>query len=313
MSQIGIALATYRPHPQFLREQLQSLVAQTEKNWICVVSDDTPEPGVAELVERFTDRDPRFKYQKNPNPPGVRNNFSAALTALLLKNPQIEFFFCCDQDDIWVPEKIQTLVEILQTQPEVSAVHSDLSLIDAAGNHIQDSCWQKEHRENLDGKDLLHLLVRNQVTGCAMALRRSLLQQSVPMPRDGLFLHDHWLAVQAAARKQLAIFPRPLVKYRQHAGNVIGAAQMRQRSIWAKLLRLSKAIANSRTAFQDMQLLTAHLEASLNSHGIAVENKQAFRILREGRSWVLGRRFLSAPNLWTKKVWLQACLGCILR
>jgi hypothetical protein len=66
------------------------------------------------------------------------------------------------------------------------------------------------------------LLSRNEVTGCALAINRALLEMALPIP-DGAIMHDWWLALFAAYFGQLIAVPERLVKYRQHDANVIGA------------------------------------------------------------------------------------------
>ena len=103
--------------------------------------------------------------------------------------------------------------------------HSDLELIDEEERLLHPSVWQYEKRqpEKLDAE---LLLLRNTVTGCTVMIRRELIPHILPFPQQtqvGHWYHDHWIALVAAHLGKIAHIRRPLVRYRQHCGNAVGA------------------------------------------------------------------------------------------
>lgn len=256
-SKIGIALATYNPDLNFFSRQIESLRQQTFSHWTCVISDDSPSAAMHLQIRAIIEEDSRFRLLPQPESGrrGVFYNFEAALQNLPSDCDYVAF---CDQDDLWVPDKLTLLVAALQTQPQKALVHSDLCLIDAQDRPLQRSCWELEHRNFEHADSLLHLVVRNRVTGCASLFRASLLQLVLPFPNgvQGEYLHDHWLAAIAQLEGGIVDFARPLVMYRQHGGNVVGAvASSSQALFWRNVSKLSQVAQKAVTALQMRQKL----------------------------------------------------------
>lgn len=216
-----IALCTFRPHLGFLAEQIASIRAQTEPDFRCLIQDDGSERDVFEAIQGLVKGDRRFQVRRNPFRLGVYHNFEAALAEA---PPEAEFICYCDQDDLWQPHKLRRQAEVL-ADPGVALCHSDLELIDADGQTLHPSCFAFEGR-NVEDHSLPQLLFRNSVTGCTTAFRSSLLPWILPFPHQGarpVFHHDLWTALMATMAGRIVALREPLVRYRQHGQNVIGA------------------------------------------------------------------------------------------
>jgi len=101
-------------------------------------------------------------------------------------------------------------------------VHSDLEVVDENLRTLHPSFMRRIRLSPVVPRPLNTLLVQNFVTGCTILVNRSLLDHALPLPPEAV-LHDWWLAVCAAAMGELIYVPQALVKYRQHAGNRVGA------------------------------------------------------------------------------------------
>ena len=155
---------------------------------------------------------------------GAVGNFCEALARV----PEgCELVAFCDQDDVWEPEKLATMVDLFK-DPEVMAAHSDLSLIDERGKPMATSCWDMESRDSSGNLTHGKLIMRNPINGCAMMFRRALLPKVLPLPeqpkRVPYFYHDVWVALFALDYGKIAVCPKALVRYRQHGGNAVGSA-----------------------------------------------------------------------------------------
>ena len=132
----------------------------------------------------------------------------------------------CDQDDLWHPDKVQTLCDVLASDSAALLVHSDARLVDAAGRPLgmrlsEGIGMSQEERDLLaSGKSLSAFVKRNLATGATMMLRRELVEMAFPLPKQEL--HDGWLALTAALVDGVRFLPRELIDYRQHGGNQIG-------------------------------------------------------------------------------------------
>lgn len=221
--EIGIALAAYEPNIEYFREQLFSIINQTEKNWICVISFDSEviDPGVA---------DSRFYFIKNDHRLGHAKNFEAAAQKCLQIAPGIRFLAFCDQDDVWYPRKLERLKSMMNHLPPLSGVHSNMNLLFPDGTRV--SGWEFEGRQ-VDDVDLTSITIKNVCTGAASLFDAELFRLYPHIPaaiRD----HDHWYAMLSVAFGRLVGIRDALYDYRQHSHNVIGAQEK------SRLFRLRK-------------------------------------------------------------------------
>lgn len=234
---VGIVLAVYKPDPELLSTQLKSIVMQTHSNWHLVVSDDCSVDieWLKKQVHQVIPQESATVIQSVERR-GVVANFGAGLGAV---PEDCEFVAFCDQDDEWVSSKLETLLLYFRDS-KVMAVHSDLSMVDAAGKEIAPSVWQNEQRD-VNQLNPNKVIMRNPVTGCAMMFRRSLAPNILPMPQQPvhppLFFHDAWVALIALDSGQIAGCPKALVKYRQHGGNVVGVEKKGRSPLSWQLVR----------------------------------------------------------------------------
>jgi len=222
MAQVHIVLCTYNPNSDFFTAQIRSIINQTFTDWSCAVFDDASDAGCVNFIAATLEQDPRFALHARAEHVGVYHNFERGIRATPMDT---DFVFFCDQDDLWHADKIETVLDSFAAKPGAMLVHSDLDLIDEIGNTIGASCFALERR-NITDIDCSRLLVNNVVTGCATAFRTAILPKLLPFPRlgdDVLFRHDQWTAIVASMLGDIVTLSQPLVSYRQHGSNVVGA------------------------------------------------------------------------------------------
>lgn len=211
---IAICLAAFEPDPALLSAQIQSLRDQTDRNWVCIVSDGgSSETGFARLRAELGD-DPRFRLSRSASRLDPYRNFERALEMV---PPSAALIALCDQDDRWYPDKLAALRAGLG---DAQLVYSDLRLVSADGRVLRDSLWTGRRH---DHANIASLLVANTAPGAAMLFRPELLERALPFPvLPGLPFHDHWLALAGLAGGRLAYVDRPLYDYVQHESAVQG-------------------------------------------------------------------------------------------
>ncbi len=213
---IGICMATFDPDMELLQVQVESLRAQTDTNWICLISDDCSAPERFEQIAALVAGDARFVVSRSERRLGYYRNFERALGLL---PPQAELVALCDHDDHWYPEKLELLRGALGG---AQLVYSDQRLVDRSGRVLRETLW-KGRRNN--HTNLASLLVANTITGAATLFRRELAELALPFPEaPGWQFHDHWLGLVALASGEVAYVDRPLYDYVQHHGAVVGQA-----------------------------------------------------------------------------------------
>lgn len=217
MPSVLIAMAIYKPNIKWLVEQLDSLNEQTYSSLKLIVWNDCPADDMDYqkiLKEHITNF--KWMYYK-----GKENLGSTGVFAELTKLADTKYIAYCDQDDIWLPQKITRLVENAE-QTGVELICSDMFVIDKDSKVVASSITKVRRRHVFYfGKDVFnYLLARNFVTGCTTLVRSDFAKRALPFPKE--FVHDWWLGLCAAAYGKISIIKEPLIKYRIHGGNQTG-------------------------------------------------------------------------------------------
>ena len=214
----SVCLAVFEGE-RFIKQQVDSIVSQLGPTDELIISDDNSTDATIEVLDRYR-RDIRVKLLKNEGPSGVVRNFENAL-----QRSQGEYIFLADQDDVWHPEKINKMLEALQ---ECDLAVSDCVVVDEELATISDSFFQLNH----SGKGLMRNLFKNSYIGCCMALKRKVLEKSIPFPAN-IPMHDMWFGLVAERLFKVYFMPDKLVYYRRHDSN---ASVLQSRSsLWKRL------------------------------------------------------------------------------
>jgi glycosyltransferase involved in cell wall biosynthesis len=296
---VAICMATYEPPADLLEKQLDSIREQTHSNWICLISDDcSSEESFAALTE-LTEDDPRFVVSRSPTRLGFYRNFERALS---MAPAEADFVTLCDQDDRWHPDK---LARLLGAIGDAQLVYSDSRIVSPSGELVRPSFWT-ERSNNFT--NFGSLLLANTVTGAASLFRRNLLEDALPFPpRIAKGFHDHWLAIVAMARGEIAYVDEPLWDYVQHDAAVIGhlRANKRPKPVRRHLMeRLRNPTGGSRTVYyydwQQLKLFGRVLRLRCAAGMATPKLRILDRLLSAddrptSLAWLLGRR---ARRLW---------------
>jgi glycosyltransferase involved in cell wall biosynthesis len=212
---VSIAMATFNG-ARFLKEQLDSLAAQTYPHINIVVSDDGSTDDTCGIIKKYRGPHSIF-FSPNNRRSGYKSNFVTAVEKCTGK-----FIALADQDDIWAPHKIERLLSEIR---ENYLIHSDVSRIDSEGTKVCDSERRQRHgpfheRVFLDPEyHRLSLLTRKSLCqGCTVLLDRRLLAHALPVP-PWEEAHDIWFAFVAASLSAVRYLDEPLTAWRLHESN----------------------------------------------------------------------------------------------
>lgn len=239
---IDILMATYNGE-RFLRPQLDSILQQSNQDWRLMIRDDCSTDETVEVIKEYQLLRPeQIRLIQAEQPSGsAQNNFFQ-----LLQYSSAEYVMFADQDDVWLPQKIQlTLDKMQQMVQQYGAetpllVHTDLAVVDSFLRILNPSLFQMHNMDAARNK-LNNILVQNIVTGCTMMVNRSLLDVVTEIPKHAV-MHDMWLALVAAAFGEIGFVDRATMLYRQHGQNVKGARNMKSISYTIQKLRRMKEI-----------------------------------------------------------------------
>lgn len=199
-------LCTYNGE-RFLEAQIHSLLQQSWPNLEIIISDDGSTDGTSQILANY-ENDPRFHITYQPNNLGAIGNFEFAT-----RQASGNYIAFCDQDDIWLPEKLEKLYAEIGDH---WLVYSDSILVDEAGQSLQKNLSQL--RNMYSGADSRGFVFSNVVWGHAVLVNREILPYVLPIPQG--VPHDIWFAVRATIFTGIQYVNEPLTLYRQHAKTV---------------------------------------------------------------------------------------------
>ena len=246
---------------KYLPSQLDSIAGQTFSDFQVLWQDDGSSDHTLDLLNERSVMDARFQPAKEQGKHlGAAANFFSLLT-----QADGDLLFFCDQDDVWVPDKLQRMVEAFtQTEGHDGTpllVHSDASLISENGSLIHPSFFHLEGWDP-DAVRLSQLLVQNNVTGCLMMINRPLADLVIRHGDPGkMFMHDWFIALTASAFGRIVFLPQPLVRYRQHGSNAIGASRQNL------FQRGMKALHEKEKAKSRIRLTYSHTRSFQEAYG----------------------------------------------
>lgn len=238
---------------QYLSEQLESVLNQTVADFTLLIRDDGSKDDTLQILAQC--KDPRVKVIAGENL-GPSGSFFALLEEAYKMGADHVFF--CDQDDIWMPRKLEMLLTEIQTLPAGPAlVFSDFAMIDGEGN-ITGQSYTKMAQLRIpeDGNFFPKLLAQPYVFGCASVLNRALLEL-IQDPPAGIEMYDCWIALTASLLGTVRYLPTATIYHRFHTANATGRAGMN--SFSARLRRITKQLkaqsANTALRLRQAQLL----------------------------------------------------------
>ncbi len=198
---------------RYIALQLRSILEQLSSGDEVIVVDDGSTDGTCDEVSAF--QDPRVVLLRNAANQGVLHAFERALS-----HSSGEIVFLSDQDDLWLPKKVETVLDAFAHDPDLMLVASDAILIDEHGNKIGDSFYAKRGKFRAA---LWSNVLIGKFHGCTMAFRSTLLRSALPFPPGTHMHHDTYIGcINALIGGKTMYVAEPLVAYRRHSTNITG-------------------------------------------------------------------------------------------
>lgn len=216
---IDILLATYNGE-KYVKEQIESILSQTYKNIRLIISDDCSKDSTCEILKEYEKKDNRIKLCMQQKNLGVVKNIE-----FLLKQVENKYYMLSDQDDVWLPKKVEKSLEKLK-QKNADLVFGDLEIVDENLKTIHPSfgdfmLLNEKINKYIDSYKLNYLY--NCVTGCTILAKKETIEKIVPLPQNSKYLiHDHWISIMCSVYGKVAYIPEKYIKYRQHENNQVG-------------------------------------------------------------------------------------------
>ncbi|HFI0063601.1 TPA: glycosyltransferase family 2 protein [Streptococcus suis] len=220
---VNILMSTYNGQ-QFLAEQIRSIQEQSYTDWTLFIRDDGSSDNTKEILKDFEHQDSRIHLidsDKSDNL-GVIKSFHK-----LVNHDRADYYFFSDQDDVWLPNKLELSLKEAQNHPAdlPLMVYMDLKVVNQDLEIMTESMVKSQsHHANTE---LVQELTENTVTGGVAMINHALAEMW--QETDDILMHDWYLALLASAFGNLVFIDQPGELYRQHSDNVLGARTLSKR------------------------------------------------------------------------------------
>lgn len=248
---IDIVLATYNGQA-FLAQQIKSIQDNVGYyKWVnqIIVTDDGSTDNTSNIVATLAEQDSKIIWIENTSgSQGPKDNFAFGLS-----QTTAEYIMLCDQDDIWLPHKIEHSIKHLKQIESTSLpqtpllIFSDKQIVD---ENLQPICSSYFKLKNISKEWHLQfnqLCQQNVISGCTMLFNRALIDKALPIPEKA-YMHDWWFALVAHRCGEIVFIDQALIQYRQHHANVIGAKHRGLLSLCFQFFKHLKAFKKSQQA-----------------------------------------------------------------
>ena len=222
--EVAILLTTYNGE-KFLFEQVESIMNQTFHNFVCYVHDDGSKDGTLNILQKMKEKyDEKIVILDYPRQGRPRDNFLSMIE--YVDSPYIMF---ADQDDYWLPEKIQkTLAKMKEGEAQSGgcaiAVYSDVKVVDEKLKTISESFYSYTKKDPKQ-TSMCDLIMHNVALGCTMMINRELYKRYMQSELTTIPNHDWLFMLLAKLCGEVYYISEPLMLYRQHSRNSVGASK----------------------------------------------------------------------------------------
>lgn len=222
---ISVALCTYNGG-LFLEEQLDSIFTQTLPVDEVIICDDCSNDNTVQIIQKYMVIYPSvIELYINEKQLKTIKNFEKAISLTTG-----DYIFLCDQDDIWIPQKVQKMIKNMKENPRALLLFSNGDLIDDNGRYLNTTLWKewgfdenaKKIWENMSAAFSNLLYNKNYVTGATVLFNQNLKKIAMPINLPNGYYHDTWFAIHAAGENGLFYMDESLINYRIHKNQQVG-------------------------------------------------------------------------------------------
>lgn len=288
MEQISIVMAAYNG-AAYIREQLDSIINSTYKNWTLEVCDDGSSDETISIVKEYIEKYPEYiSLHQNRKNLGVVQNFLEGAS-----RAEGDYIMFSDQDDVWLSDKIahtlKKMKEIEQGQKDIpTVVFTDAKVVNGTLEEIAPS-FHKISKLDTSKTDLPHLLMENKLIGCTIMFNQATAKLLYAFPENAR-CHDWWIGLLAASMGKIGYLPERTLLYRQHENNEIGA----QNFISYVKARVHSLQKQKQTLLENQKQAAELLEVYQNEKMLSKQAKEelyTFAAISK-KGWIARRRIV---------------------
>ncbi len=212
---ISVCMTTFNGE-RFLKEQIDSILLQLNPHDELIISDDSSDDNTIEIIKSYNDSRIRLLENNHFNSP-VFNMENA------LKHAGGNIIFLADQDDVWLPGKVQRVTDSLQDN---DLVITNAIIINDKGETVHDSYFKWKGSTPGFWKNLK----KNSYLGCAIAFNKKILHAALPFP-ESIIMHDVWIGLLAERIGKIKFLDEKLMLYRRHNDNFTASINLEDNNL----------------------------------------------------------------------------------
>ena len=271
---VDILLSVYNGE-EFLQELLDSLILQTCNSWRLIINNDASTDNSLNIIKTFKEQNSNkvFLLDNNSN----INSGPALSYAKLLSASNSKYIMFCDQDDVWLPEKIEKMLNTMKKLEKKHSsnsnllVYSDMKICSENLKIISDSFYK--HNKGLSTQTTLkNILFNNNIAGCCMLINKNLKDFSLPMD-DNIIMHDWWINLCVNISGHSQFIPEQLLLYRQHENNYYGAPN--NKNMFLKYFKISQYKKNLKKMINQLKKLNERYKKYMQDEDITIISQLA--------------------------------------
>jgi len=221
----SVVMCTYNGE-KYVEEQLNSIINQTVIPGEIIIQDDCSTDNTEKIILNFIKENNKkisIIFDKNEKNLGYFKNFEKAI-----KKAKNDIIFLSDQDDVWIDNKIEKILDQFYKDENIGFVFSNAYLVNSKLEKLNHDFWKGKKFSNKISKQLKILLKQNVVTGATMAFKKEFSHLFLPFPKEGV--HDYWISLVLVSNNIPGLFiDKKLIYYRQHENNAIGGIKKKKK------------------------------------------------------------------------------------
>jgi glycosyltransferase involved in cell wall biosynthesis len=212
---ISVCMASYNGE-KYIKQQIDSILCQLDLCDELIISDDGSTDKTIEVIQDYTDS--RIRLIKNNGIHGFAYNFENALA-----HAKGDYIFLSDQDDVWLPNKVKTILPFLKSD---NLIVTDAYITDENLEIQRKLSQYREYR-----KGYFRNLYKSIYMGCTNAMTRRIRDYCLPFPKRIFMQHDNWIGLICELKFNIIYIREPLILYRRHKNNTSGVGLKSTHSI----------------------------------------------------------------------------------
>ena len=211
---------------KYLSEQIESFLSQTYKEWELIIRNDGSNDNSQSIINIYCKRYPdKIKFVAEP-----KENLGLVKSLnVLLDHASSDYIMLSDQDDVWLPEKIEISlkkVQELEGNGDIPVmICTDAKCVDTNLNVIEESFFESQKFQDGVIGDTEKMMALNEVQGCTVMINKKAKEYICPLP-DFMHIHDMWIGIMISHFGKVAYIPQPTLLYRQHDHNTLGSTSV---------------------------------------------------------------------------------------